>query len=62
MQVQYRFARERERMLVVVREQVGDAGDARMDIAAAERFGIDDFARGGANQRRTAEKDRACAS
>src|SRR3546814_10194643 len=38
---------------------VGDAGDARMHIAATEILGADDFTGCGLHQRRTAEEDRA---
>ena len=44
---------------VVLGQMVGDAGDARMHVAAAEVFGRDHFAGRGLHQRRAAEKDGA---
>ena len=55
----HRVARECQCMLVVVGELIGDAGDAGVHVAAAERFSVDDFAGRRAHQGRTAEKDRA---
>ena len=52
-------ARHRQCVLVVVGELIGDAGDARVHVAAAERFRVDDFAGRRAHQRRAAEEDRA---
>ena len=52
-------ARDRERMRVVLGEMIGDAGDRRVHVGAAERFGVDDFAGRRLHQRRTAEEDRA---
>ena len=49
----------RQRVLVVVGEVVGDAGDARVHVRAAELFGGDDLAGRGLHQRRPAQKDRA---
>ena len=48
-----------ERVLVVFGEVVGDAGEARVHVGAAELLGRDLFARGGLHQRRAAEEDRA---
>ena len=52
-------ASERERVLVVVREMIRDARDARVDVAAAERLVVDVFADGGFDERRACEIDRA---
>ena len=52
-------ARDRERVAVVVGEVVGDAGKARVHVAAAELLGRDDLADGRLHQRRAAEEDRA---
>ena len=46
-------------MRVVARERVGDAGDAGVQIAAAEVLGRDGLAGRRLDQRRAAEKDRA---
>ena len=48
-----------ERMRVVLREVVGDAGDARVHVGAAQLLGADDLAGRGLHQRRAAEEDRA---
>ena len=48
-----------QRMRVVVGEVIGDAGDARVHVAAAEVLGVDHLAGGGLHQRRAAEEDRA---
>ena len=53
------LARERKRMGVVVREVIDDAGGARVHVAAAEGFGVDDLAGRRFHERRAAEKDRA---
>src|SRR6516165_2803967 len=47
-----------ERVVVVERIVIGDAGDAAMHFGAAELLGGDDLAGRGADQRRPAEKDR----
>ena len=52
-------ARLLQRVVVVFGEVVGHAGEARMDVGAAQFFGGDLFAGGRFDQRRTAEKDRA---
>jgi hypothetical protein len=52
-------ARDVERMRIVLGEVVGDAGNGRMDVRAAQRFRVDDFAGRGLHQRRAAEEDRA---
>ncbi len=44
---------------VVLGEMIGDAGDRRVHVGAAERFGVDDFAGRSLHQRRAAEEDRA---
>ncbi len=54
-------ARERERMRVVRRVVVGDAGLARMHVGAAEILGRHHLAGRRLHQRRPAEKDRALA-
>jgi hypothetical protein len=46
-------------VLVVLREVVGHAGAAGVDIGAAQFFRCDFFARGGLDEGRTAEEDRA---
>ena len=46
-------------MRVVARQRVGDAGDAGVQIAAAEVLGADRLAGRGFDQRRAAEEDRA---
>ncbi len=46
-------------MRVVARERIGDAGNARVQIAAPEVFRADRLAGGGLDQRRAGEKDRA---
>ena len=48
-----------ERVVVVVGEVVGHAGDARVQLAAAEVLGGHDLAGRGLHQRRAAEEDRA---
>ena len=54
-------ARDAERVPIVERVMVGDAGDAAVHIGPAQFLGRDDFAGGGLHQRRSAEKDRALA-
>ncbi|ENN86135.1 hypothetical protein RHSP_33009 [Rhizobium freirei PRF 81] len=49
---------ERKRMGIVARQMIGDAGKARMDIAAAEILGRDHLPRRRLDERRTGEKDR----
>ena len=49
----------RERVRVVLGEVVGDAGDARVHVAAAELLGGDHLAGRRLHQRRAAEEDRA---
>ena len=51
-----------QRMRVVVGEVVGDAGDARVHVAAAELLGGDFLAGRRLHQRRPAEEDRAGAA
>ena len=51
-------AGDAERMMVVQRIMVGNAGDPAVHLGAAELLGGDDFAGRGADQRRPAEKDR----
>ena len=46
-------------MLVVVREMIRDARDARVHVAAAERLVVDVLADGGFDERRPGEIDRA---
>ena len=48
-----------QRMLVVFGEVIGDAGEPRVHVGAAQFFGRHLFARRGLHQRRTAEKNRA---
>ena len=48
-----------QRVAVVVRQVVGDAGGLRVQVAAAELLGGHHFAGRGLHQRRTAEEDRA---
>ena len=50
---------DRQRMDVVGRVVVGDAGEAGMHVGAAELLGRDDLAGRGFEQRRAAEEDRA---
>ena len=52
-------ARDRERVVVVLREVVGDAGDAGVHVGAAQLLGGHDLAGRGLHQRRAAEEDRA---
>ena len=52
-------ADDAQRVRVVVGEVVGDAGDARVQVAAAQLLGRDDLAGGRLHQRRAAEEDRA---
>ena len=54
-------AHDRERMNVVGRVVVGDAGEARMHVGAAEILGRDDLAGRRLHQRRAAEEDGALA-
>ena len=58
-QITHDLANERERVRIVVREMVRNAGDARVHVAAAELFGADHLPSRGFDERRTAEKDRA---
>ena len=51
-------AREVQRVVVVFGEVVGHAGQARVDVGAAELLGRDLLAGRGLHERRTAEKDR----
>ena len=51
-------ARLVERVLVVFREVVGDAGQPGVHVGAAQLLGGDLFAGGGFHERRAAEKDR----
>ena len=46
-------------MFVVVGELIGDARDARVDVAAAERLVVDVLADRGLHERRAGEIDRA---
>jgi hypothetical protein len=55
------IAAQLQRVRFVFGEVVGDAGQPRVHVGAAEVFGRDDLASGGAHQRRTAEEDRAVA-
>ena len=55
-------APERERVLVVERLVVGDAGPAGVDLGATELLGRDVLAGRGLHQRRPAEEDRAGAA
>ena len=48
-----------ERVAVVLGEMVGDAGEARMHVGAAEVFGADLLAGRRLHERRAAEEDRA---
>ena len=52
-------ARDRQRVRVVLGEVIGHAGNRRVHVRAAERFGVDHFAGRGLHQRRAAEEDRA---
>jgi hypothetical protein len=56
-----RLARDLERVLLVLGEVVGDAGDARVHVGPAELLGGHDLAGGGLHERRPAEEDRAVA-
>ena len=51
------LAGDRQRMAVVVGEVVGDAGGARVHVAAAQVLGGHDLAGGGLHQRRAAQED-----
>ncbi len=53
------LARHGERVRVIVREVVHDAGGARVHVAAAERLGVHDLAGRRLHQRRPAEEDRS---
>ncbi len=53
------LAGERQRVVVIVGEIVGNAGKPRMRIAAAERFRIDHLARRLFHQRRAGKEDGA---
>ena len=53
------LAGDRQRMMVVLREVIGDAGDARVHVGTAQFLGADDFAGRRLDQRRPGEKDRA---
>ena len=55
-------AHDPQRVRVVLREVVGDAGDTRVHLAAAELLRGDDLAGGGLHQRGPAEEDRALAA
>ena len=55
------MAGDAERVAVVHRVMVGDAGDAAVHIGAAQFLGGDDFAGRRLHQGRAAEKDRALA-
>ncbi len=52
------FAHESERVLVVDRQMIGDAGDARVHVGTAELFGAHDFAGRRLHEGRAAEKNR----
>ena len=51
--------RQLQRVLVVFGEVVGDAGEPRVDVGAAELLGGDLLAGRGLHERRAAEEDRA---
>ncbi len=51
--------RQMQRVLVVFGEVVGDAGEPRVDVGAAELFGRDFLAGRRLHERRPAEEDRA---
>ena len=51
-------ARDRQRMVIVERVVVGDAGHARVDVGAAQLLGRHDLAGRRLHERRTAEEDR----
>ena len=53
------LAHDLQRVVVVLREVIGDAGGSRVQVAAAELLGRDHLAGRGLDQRRSAEKDRA---
>ncbi len=59
MQIAHDLAHDPERVRIVVREVIGDAGDARVHVGAAELFGGDLFTGRRFDQRRTAEENRA---
>ena len=50
--------RQLQRVLVVFGEVVGDAGEPRVHVGAAELLGRDFFAGRGLHERRAAEEDR----
>ena len=52
-------ARDRDRVAVAFRQMIGDAADAAVHFAAAERLHVDFFLGRGVNQLRTAEEHRA---
>ena len=54
-------AYQRERVLVVGSKVIGDAGDTRVHVGAAEFFRGDDLAGRGLHERRAAQEDRAVA-
>src|SRR5205814_3410247 len=54
-------ARDAERVAVIERVMIGDAGDAAVDVGAAKLLGGDDLAGGRLHQWRAAKKDRALA-
>jgi hypothetical protein len=54
--------RDRERVVVVLRVMIGNAGDARMHVGAAELFRRDDLARCRLHERRSGEEDRSLAA
>ena len=50
------LAHDAERVRVVDGEVIGDAGDARVNVGAAELFGGDDLAGCGFHERRAAQE------
>ena len=61
-EVSHDLSRERQRVLVVHRVVVGDAGSLRVDVRAAELLGRHVLAGGGLHERRAADEDRARAA
>ncbi len=61
MQVRDDFANDTQRVFVVVREMIRNAGYARVNVGAAELFGRHLLAGRGLHQRRAAQKNRAVA-
>ncbi len=57
-QVRHHVARDRQGVLLAVGEMVGDAGDPRVHLAAAELLGADLLAGGRLHQRRAGQVDR----